>query len=79
MALRVLSFFQVLKDSLTLAFQDSSPMLQIPTERKKTEFFIMGVTKTPSKQTKNIFDLNQKEPKLNLFRVFFGFVSRNQK
>ncbi len=42
MALRVLSCFQVLKDSLTLAFQDSSPILQIPTEKNKPEFFYIG-------------------------------------
>ncbi len=30
-----------------------------------------------SKQTKNIFGLNQKEPKLNLFRLLFGLFTKS--
>jgi hypothetical protein len=32
-----------------------------------------------SKQTKNIFGLNRKEPKQNLFRLFFGLFRETQK
>jgi hypothetical protein len=37
------------------------------------------VLRVSSKQTKNIFGLNRKEPKLNLFRLFFGLFHETKK